>query len=295
MSKHRSRIVAAIIAATIFQQPSPSQEPANAAKEITELKKRVADLQLENQRLAKILKKANADRDTMTFRAEDALRELKDLRKRLFMLEYGLEVQQVENEARQPISKKDRTSNPPAQAVKGKVLSTKNNVVQLNVGLDDGVKFHHTLEVFRVEPRQEYLGMIQILKSYPRESFGRMVLGRHRIQMGNLVADKTDLKKEVELTLPISRDPNPPRFRVHGNITKVNAKANAIEIDVGLDGGIKDGHTLEVYRLKPSAEYLGRLLIVDAQARHAVGEMFPLLGKIKTVKPGDRVTDRLDP
>src|SRR5262245_31096494 len=52
--------------------------------------------------------------------------------------------------------------------------------------------------------------------------------------------------------------PNPPPDPVKGTITKIDkADATLVGISIGSDAGIALNHTLEVYRLKPKAEYLG--------------------------------------
>src|SRR5262249_30177477 len=64
---------------------------------------------------------------------------------------------------------------------------------------------------------------------------------------------------------------NPPEVPVKGAVLKVSPKE--VVVSVGADSGLKVGHTLEVYRLKPRPEYVGRIRIVDVAARMAVGRL----------------------
>jgi hypothetical protein len=68
--------------------------------------------------------------------------------------------------------------------------------------------------------------------------------------------------------------PNPPSTYVKGRIDKVDpTDRSLVQISLGTDQGLKVNHTLEVYRLKPQAEYLGMIRIVDAQEHKAVGKL----------------------
>jgi chromosome segregation ATPase len=69
-------------------------------------------------------------------------------------------------------------ANPPPKKVKGKIEridSQDRSLVEVNVGLDDGVDKNHTLEVYRKSPNPEYLGMILILDSEAHKARGRLI------------------------------------------------------------------------------------------------------------------------
>jgi len=68
-----------------------------------------------------------------------------------------------------------------------------------------------------------------------------------------------------------------------------------VKISVGSDAGIRKDQTLEVFRMTPKAEYLGRLLIVDADFRYAIGRLMPQPGVqgAVTLLPGDEVAGKL--
>src|SRR5207244_9454264 len=68
--------------------------------------------------------------------------------------------------------------NPPAKMVRGKItkVDPENGLlVSVNVGLDEGVKEHNTLEVFRTSPSPEYLGMIRIMKADYHQATGKLI------------------------------------------------------------------------------------------------------------------------
>jgi hypothetical protein len=71
---------------------------------------------------------------------------------------------------------------------------------------------------------------------------------------------------------PDPNRPNPPSVYVKGTVKKVDPDG-LVQISLGSDQGIKVNHTLEVYRLKPQADYLGLIRIVDVKHHEAVGRM----------------------
>ena len=84
--------------------------------------------------------------------------------------------------------------NPPQVFVKGiveKVHSNDRKLVQISVGTDHGLKLHNTLEVYRMNPRPEYLGTIRIVETDSRNAVGRLMAGvgtPKTLQEGDIVA-----------------------------------------------------------------------------------------------------------
>jgi hypothetical protein len=94
------------------------------------------------------------------------------------------------------------------------------------------------------------------------------------------------------------RDPNyknPPTVYMKGQITAVDKDGKLVTISVGSDQGLKKDQTLEVFRTSPEPKYLGRIVIVDADFREAIGRLLPQPGMQApvTLLPGDRVATDL--
>src|SRR5262249_21298430 len=93
------------------------------------------------------------------------------------------------------------------------------------------------------------------------------------------------------------RDPNyenPPPAYVKGKVEKVLPGQNLVEINLGSDMGVNKDNTLEVYRMRPRPEYLGRLRIVDAHHRTAIGQMVRTGGAAApTLREGDEVASTI--
>jgi hypothetical protein len=62
---------------------------------------------------------------------------------------------------------------------------------------------------------------------------------------------------------------NPPSQAVEGIVTEKNG--DLIRISIGSDAGLEKGHTLDVFRLKPTPQYLGQIRLTDVRADQAVG------------------------
>jgi hypothetical protein len=85
---------------------------------------------------------------------------------------------------------------PPPDDVRGVVLESdpKTGLVTISIGSDSGINIGHTLEVYRFEPRPEYVGMIRIVDADFHRAVGRavqpLVAGHGPIQKGDRVASK---------------------------------------------------------------------------------------------------------
>jgi hypothetical protein len=109
---------------------------------------------------------------------------------------------------------------------------------------------------------------------------------------------KKDQPEKITARVTDANYTNPPAVYVKGTIKEVDAKdKKLVVISIGSDNGIRKDQTLEVFRTSPKAEYLGRLLIVDADFRSAVGRLLPAPGSTTTVTllPGDEVASKLRP
>jgi len=78
----------------------------------------------------------------------------------------------------------------------------------------------------------------------------------------------------------------PPK--VEGRVLAVGAK-DLIEISIGADDGLKEGHALEVYR---GNTYLGRITIIKTSPDRAVGQIVKELQRGQ-IKQGDNVSTKL--
>jgi hypothetical protein len=86
----------------------------------------------------------------------------------------------------------------------------------------------------------------------------------------------------------------PPPDDVRGVVLESDPKTGLVTISIGSDSGINVGHTLEVYRFEPRAEYVGMIRIVDADFHRAVGRAVqPLVAGHGPIQKGDRVASKI--
>jgi hypothetical protein len=109
-------------------------------------------------------------------------------------------------------------------------------------------------------------------------------------QVATLTREIARLRAKVA---PAAGAKNRPPDDVEGLVKQVDGKSGLITITVGSDAGLARGHTLEVYRLKPMAKYLGTIEIVDVTRTQAVAKTRGrMLGPIQV---GDQVASRIKP
>lgn len=110
----------------------------------------------------------------------------------------------------------------------------------------------------------------------------------------------------VELTVgkdagsPLAKDPtapNPPPKFVKGVVEKVDGvDKSLVRISLGTDHGLKNNHTLEVYRFSPGATYVGLMRIEDAHHHTSIGRLIRTPGApTPTAREGDVVSSTLTP
>jgi hypothetical protein len=87
---------------------------------------------------------------------------------------------------------------------------------------------------------------------------------------------------------------NPPAEQVEGRITKVYRDRDLVQISVGSDAGLIQGHTLKVFRLDKvpeNSKFLGVIEIVTVRPHEAVGRL--VRRTPYELREGDRVASRI--
>jgi hypothetical protein len=82
---------------------------------------------------------------------------------------------------------------PPPEDVKGIVKSvTADGFVSISIGSDAGLLRGHTLEVFRLDPKPQYFGPLQIVEVGPHEAVGKLQVAKFakQVQPNDQVATK---------------------------------------------------------------------------------------------------------
>jgi hypothetical protein len=117
-------------------------------------------------------------------------------------------------------------------------------------------------------------------------------------QLNNLKERQTQLQNQVSQYRMVldkmgvrpgtSLDELPPT--VDGEIVVANMAEGIFQVSLGMDDGLRTGHTLEVYR---GANYLGKLRVVRVEPTAAVAEFVPGFRQA-AIRKGDRVATRIN-
>lgn len=111
-------------------------------------------------------------------------------------------------------------------------------------------------------------------------------LKERQSQLVDQVAQQKRVMDSHGLTINTPTEAIPPS--VDGVVLAVGAK-DLIEISLGHDDGLKEGHQMEVFR---GATYLGRVIVMKTEPNRAVVKILPEYRK-GTIRKDDRVTTRL--
>jgi len=84
-------------------------------------------------------------------------------------------------------------------------------------------------------------------------------------------------------------DANASLPQVQGRVKAVNGTNRSVEITIGSNDGLKNGHILQMYRTSPRVEFLGRVKIVNVEPNKAVAEVIGGTVSGKKILEGDNV------
>ncbi|HZU34715.1 MAG TPA: hypothetical protein VFA18_02330 [Gemmataceae bacterium] len=84
----------------------------------------------------------------------------------------------------------------------------------------------------------------------------------------------------------------PPPEDIEGFVTEVDTHDGLVTLSIGSDNGLARNQTLEVFRLRPRPEYVGRILILGVQPHQAVARAIAPL-RAGPIRKGDQVASRI--
>jgi hypothetical protein len=80
---------------------------------------------------------------------------------------------------------------------------------------------------------------------------------------------------------------------VEGEIDRVDARGSRVEITIGSDDGLVEGHELYVWRTKPTPEFIGKIKIISVDPDRAVGEVIGRTIQGKKIQEHDIVSTKI--
>jgi chromosome segregation ATPase len=119
---------------------------------------------------------------------------------------------------------------------------------------------------------------------------------KNNADLRNRVAKFSTLLKKNGLSDDISQieglESPPP---VVGEVKRVDAKNQRVEVTIGSDDGLVVGHELYLFRTSPRPEFLGKVSIVDVDPDQAVAKVVGHTYQGKKIKEGDIVSSTIKP
>jgi hypothetical protein len=83
----------------------------------------------------------------------------------------------------------------------------------------------------------------------------------------------------------------PPPEDLRGHVKEIGTNG-LVSISLGSDHGLLRGHTLQVYRLNPTQQYLGKIVIIELNPHEAVGQLLTPQNS-KLIQKNDIVASRI--
>jgi hypothetical protein len=125
---------------------------------------------------------------TRQIQNENLLEQLRDVTRALALKESGVSPERM-------VVRNPNDPNPPAFKIDGKIEKIDGTLVQLSLGTDHGLQENNTLDVYRLQPNPQYLGMVRIVDARHHTSVGRLIpsgSGASKLQPreGDLVTSK---------------------------------------------------------------------------------------------------------
>jgi hypothetical protein len=165
---------------------SKRREEAIALQEVIKQK------ELTNASIQADLVRATNEKIAAQVAAQTYMERVRTLEKQNLDLVRALEEANQQNLER-PTTKTEIVRRPPPDDVRGIIKAVgQDGLVSISIGSDAGLLRGHTLEVFRTEPKPQYLGVVQIIEVSPHESVGKLLTPQFKkaVQPNDQVASK---------------------------------------------------------------------------------------------------------
>ena len=160
-------------------------------------------------------------------------------------------------------------------------LETNNNRL-----LEEVAKLRESVRVAQNDRDTQFLKVVELTDQLNVAIGIERSLKEKREQLVDQVAQMKRVMDSAGLTIHVDTDAIPPK--VDGVVLAIGGK-DLLEISLGSDAGVKEGHQMEVYR---GTTYLGRVVVVKTEPNRAVARILPEFRK-GSIKKDDRVTTRL--
>jgi hypothetical protein len=263
------------ISTTVFTTSKNwKEETKKKSDELTKLKKSLADAKAQVDAAKKELTDSQGSAAAQTKQLNDRIRGLEDQNKRDLtdIQDYRGKVVTAEQNA------KSALDEAAARREETTLLRTQKSAVEKQA---NEFKLRQAELIDKIRELERMMDTATKNNSDLRERVAKYTT---LLQQNGLSTDITQIKG-LE---------NPPP--VEGLIKRVDPTNRRVEISIGSDDGLVPGHQLNLYRLKPRPEYLGKIQIVSpVDPNQAVGLVVGKTYQGKQIKEGDIVSSTISP
>jgi myosin heavy subunit len=244
------------------------QETAKKADEVNKVKKNLADEQAKLAEAKKNLEDAQAAAQQATKALESRIRTVEDQNKR--------DLAQIEQ-----VRKDLEVANQTAKTSLDEVEARRKETMALREQKSAVEKQANEYQLRQAELNDKIREQERMLDTATKNN----------ASLREQVAKFTTLLQRNGLSTDISQikgmESPPP---VTGQVMKVDPTNRRIEISIGADDGLVNGHELFLYRTKPRTEYLGRAEVIAVDPDQAVVRVKGQTVQGKKIKEGDIVS-----
>lgn len=172
-----------------------------------------------------------------------------------------------------------------------KAVATMEATQQTLVALRDEVdKLRQEIRTVQAEKEDNFQQVVKLTDELHQSQSELTRLNERSLQLTEQVARQKTVLEMHDLDEFEPLDGRPPRV---DGVVLASSSEGLIEISLGSDDGIRKGHLLEVYRLRPDvSKYLGRIEIIRTAPDKSVAKVIPEFRK-GVIEKEDRVATRL--
>jgi len=249
------------------------QETEKQKTEVAKVKKSLTEAQAQVDAAKKELTDAQGQAATATKLLSDRIRNLEDQNKR--DLEQITDVREKLTKAQE--SPKSALEEAGAKREETVLLRTQKSAVE---------KQANEFKLRQADLTDKIRELERIIDTATRNNTDL----RERVAKFTTLLQKNGLPTDITQIKGVE---NPPP--VQGQIKRVDATNRKVEMTIGSDDGLVVGHELNLFRVSPKPEFLGKILIVSVDPDQAVGRVIGNTYQGKKIKEGDIVSSTINP
>ncbi len=242
-------------------------------KKVDELKKKLTDAQAQSDAAKKGLEDAKANFDEVTKVLNNRLAALEDTNKQ--------NLAQI-TAVRGQVATFEQT----AQSTLAEVDAKRQETVLLRKQKSDVEKQANEFKLHQADLNDRIRELERGLETATKNNADL----RERVAKFSVLLRQNGLSDDISQIKGLESPPP-----VMGEVKRIDATNRLLEATIGSDDGLVVGHTLNIYRLSPRPEYVGKASVVSVDPDQAVLKVVGNTYQGKKIKEGDIVSSTIKP